>query len=966
MTAIIFLLSSVRCPTNPDRLKIVKDGLDRSFIGQYRTGLRDADSIKPPDISSGGSYSRYLNLTKYSPSAVAGQPSGSLFGYGEGIYIDNSKDIEKITDSLRCRCVPMNSTELRAHDFRHCHASPATGASANPAQSIERQWKPYGVGNTISIATVAYPASLEQQHLRGWVSLNEFRPRGVLIELDPSYVDTLTGKHGQVFITRDDLGDKPVPSVTGASNPDDPDASKTWRDGNGVAQNGVYRQRFDWPANGTIFAEGNVRVRNVNNVYNTTAAADPGRSLTIVSGNNIYIEGSVNAGPRKVVLLAKNNPIVNPTALFRGAEGQTIAPARTGTSATVTVANPQIFRPGDWVRIINTVRRVVAVNPTNIVLNGTIGPDPDPQIVHIVRDPLFGNVPYYQNALRVGKFTTDIVQRRFQTNPGSAAARLVFRHSALRKDALQLNAVNGMTPDDVDYIRISNKLPEPLPVVAPGAMPPGLIPGTDKTLRVEYGKGMPGMEVPSPGSPEAYANPAPTNAADLDKTNSAFELPAFLAQIIAPHMAAPGWQYKISMPLAADDTQVLNGYGTGTKQPLFFFLAALSGRQTFGAPASALYRKASILGTAQKIPMATSISVYTNSTATPAALTTTRTDGTTLTQDTVSQFGFNPQYTGPESVEDALTVDETFYTKNPAVADATASTDVTATLDYDVANATLDARNVALPGAPADGANSLSLKLNDNNVKFDAAGDTNDSVSEYFSAAIPIPYYRLGGLKIEGPADPYDATGNYQSLQPGLTMDIRAFVYAQEGSWMVVPGGNFDESIKTVSGSPTRVQADGATGTMDLNRDGVISREEKVGAYRMRRNNYQIVFTGAIMEKTTSLVADERDTTGATVVVPGEVQGWMDKWSTFNFDTRSPADTDFDDGQPDALKATLISQARYIEVPPAPGTPANFANISYNFDPSIMDPSATNIFVNNGSVTDSGLRLPVLPDLLPG
>jgi hypothetical protein len=37
-----------------------------------------------------------------------------------------------------------------------------------------------------------------------------------------------------------------------------------------------------WPANGIVFAEGNLRVRGT--------ATNPPRSLTVVSMNNIYIE----------------------------------------------------------------------------------------------------------------------------------------------------------------------------------------------------------------------------------------------------------------------------------------------------------------------------------------------------------------------------------------------------------------------------------------------------------------------------------------------------------------------------------------------------------------------------------------------------------------------------------------------------------------------------------------------------
>jgi hypothetical protein len=61
-------------------------------------------------------------------------------------------------------------------------------------------------------------------------------------------------------------------------------------------------------------------------------------------------------------------------------------------------------------------------------------------------------------------------------------------------------------------------------------------------------------------------------------------------------------------------------------------------------------------------------------------------------------------------------------------------------------------------------------------------------------------------------------------VQPGHVIDVRAFVYAQEGSWIVIPGDFFDPVVKNNS---------------DLDRDGVVSRAEQVAAYRFNRYNYK-------------------------------------------------------------------------------------------------------------------------------
>ncbi len=921
-----------------NKQNIVNDGRDR-LLGNS-DGARDTDSIKPPDISSGGNFSRYLNLTKYSPSVAAGQPSGSLFGYGEGIYIDNAQDVEKVSTS-GSQWQPMDDARLKRMLY-----STETAAAANVDTSPSRLAKPYGVTQP----TGTTPTSLEQKHLRGWIGPDEFRARGALIELDP--------RAGTVTVTRDELSD----NITNTNTP--PDDSKAWRDPSGTLTKG-FRKVFPWPANGVIYAEGNARVRggafDGNGIFDPTV--DPGRSITIVSGNNIYIDGSLNAGKRKVLLLAKNNLLPNPTALVQRNTAQTTVLSRAGTTLTVPDSDGLLFQPGDWVRMLNTVHRVVS--RTNNTVTVDLAFTPTTGTLKAALDPNFGSgattVPYYNSPTRIGVFL-DVVQRRFRLAPGANAMRVVFNHSAEQKYAVQLKANNGVPPQTA--VTVSNKLPV---TGSAASTDPQSTLVTSKILQIDSDEGN-----------EFYADPEPL-ASDFTSPPTSFSLNAVITDMLGKHPSTGvTWSYDAS-------SGVLNNYGpSATAQPLFFFLAALHNRHSFAyTPAELLQRGEDILNptppaTNVKMPMGTSVSVFSNLVAAnplqPQALTSIHSNAGARVTESVNQFGFNPQYDQPE---DALTGDASFYTYSAdptAVATPAPSLGAKAGLQYDTVNSTLDARNVAITTPAVDGNNVLALRLNDTAVG--TGGANQGTVSDYFDATnAPIPYYRLNGLKMEGLSngiagvtDTYDATtGEFQHLFPGQTMDIRAFAYAQNGSWLVVPGGYFDASITTdptdpANPLPVRTLVSGSKVGVDLNRDGVISREEKLAAYRMRRYNYQVVFTGAIMEKSAALVSSEGLPNTASV------SDWMDKWATFNFDSARPAGSDFDDTKSAALKTdgSLVSQASYIQSPPAPGASATFGNISYNFDPAVMDPSAANIFVSSGSVTDTGLRLPVLPDLLPG
>ena len=145
-----------------------------------------------------------------------------------------------------------------------------------------------------------------------------------------------------------------------------------------ITRGGVYSQDVKWPANGTLFAEGNIRIRG-DVTLPRVAAGQPDRfpSLTVASLGNIYIEGKLsvddtfnNPGPnqtidpdrKKLMLLAKKNVIVNPTrAVLARTDVQTVATNQAPVEfngvfndsviKSIGVANPELFNVGDYVTI---------------------------------------------------------------------------------------------------------------------------------------------------------------------------------------------------------------------------------------------------------------------------------------------------------------------------------------------------------------------------------------------------------------------------------------------------------------------------------------------------------------------------------------------------------------------------------------------------------------------------------------
>jgi hypothetical protein len=321
---------------------LVDDGWNR--LTGIVTGMRQVQPFTPPDITSGiDGVSRYRQKTKFSrPVTPADGAAASLYGYGAKASISTIRKTREPHRPGANSYRYMTPIELRNLWFSH-------EAGSSTAQH-----------RVLSLVTASSASatnkSLEQQHLRGWIGPDEFRARGALLEINSD--NTLT-------ISLDPRDEGPVYNKGPAPH-------KGWRNPDGTLMGhstagGVYQRTVPWPANGIVFAEGNLRVRGT--------ATNPPRSLTVVAMNNIYIEGSLNADNRKVLLLARKNVVLNPTAVMSRLDHQTLLRSAIRASATAPVRILPVydasgFRPGDWIYLDNSSSNSQDVCVQSVYISG--------------------------------------------------------------------------------------------------------------------------------------------------------------------------------------------------------------------------------------------------------------------------------------------------------------------------------------------------------------------------------------------------------------------------------------------------------------------------------------------------------------------------------------------------------------------------------------------------------------------
>ena len=873
---------------------------------------RTVKPFTPVQIDSAQNLTRYRALTRNSAN---------------GVYIDNRDDVEKVGTA------PMTQAQLVEMLMSPTSATPADFTRTGTAIA------PGTVGN-----------SLEQKHLRGWVGPDEFLARGALIEISPEI-----GPDGNAPSLRVTLDARSDSTTANPNNDSGPDNNKVFRKDDGTLDTGVYTKVLPWPANGTLFAEGNLRIRG-----DVGGAAAP-RSLTVVSLGNIYVEGSLSVDNRfvgtnpdpdrkKLMLLAKKNVIVNPTrAVLARTDVATVATnaapitvtGTTGTAANLTlpVANGVAFNQGDYVLVdgqraegnppvpvTKPVRGLVITATANQLTirtadTGTVNANA------IVRSPLEKR-DVGTNASARAFFslvdTENAINRRIvapiftKVNSGdNNRVKLVFDHVGdLKKtgtvtDGLNIKAEDSTAPPAARPSDFKAELTNKQPLTSPTENLDSAVRGVsqaNKSLRI-YNNFLNLPDLTNKKEFDYNPNPGPPITTKF--------LPQFVAEINAflePPTAGPppqGYKYTAtSLPLTTDYS-LLPSYS----------LAGVGLRYEAGTAydPSAPNRRQNI-NTADgfTIPLATSVEYDLNgglSNLLP-----------TVGSSPVTKYiGFAPDI---NDADDAFTVDSSFYrTKD------------------DVNKSSLDSRVFDSPIDPSGLApfpKSIVLRRS-------------TSLSDNPISAL-LPEYRVRSMKME---NIYLTDRTIKPVSPEI--QVNAFVYAQEGSWLVIPGdyihsdlpvrGEMDSTSKALTGSyidyngngasstgglpdPGEYILQGATKIADLNRNGRIDNGEKEAALRFVRYNYApIKFFGAIIENQTAVVADVKDAAGTNTLVKGAVQDWMDKWATY----RDDVDTN---GNP--IPNTDVGKSKL------------FSFINYAYDPSLAV----------GSPGANQLRVPVTDDLL--
>lgn len=915
--------------------EVIDDGMNR--LQGSPASSRQVKPFTPPDITIGGSgFGRYRQMTKYSPSTDSANPQGGAYGFGrDGIYINNPEDKEKISVSGGLK--EMTQAELRNMWFSgDVTSAPIYYRRGTPAKASEPD------------------KSLEEQHLRGWVGPEEFRARGALVEILADNPNTpLISSDPAIQVTLDPRADNTTTDTTRSLGPV-PD--KGWRNADGTragdaALGGVYSRIYEWPEKGVIFAEGNIRIRG-----ELTAAP---RSLTVVSMNNIYIEDSVGLGDdQKLVLLARKNVVLNPTRVVGRIDYQTRmrADANAGDT-TLQVQDATSFKQGDWITIDTPTANdaplcVESASGTTITLYAStpvVKSDPTVSFVGLpIRtktDPVdeSSTTPYTNYANLLSRFAQTL-QRRIP-NDGAASLRIALRHSSERRAktteprALTIKVEQadlGYTPalPALEEASLENKLvanrEDGVILPAVGSNP------TQKLFKVHYKD----TDTPN-GIHQFFPPPPPPGPADdvaallLKAVDNNGDVNDDIKHYLESRNSIPQeWHYTVDDP---------KGYGMLPTPPAYFFLAAVGNRYEASrtdappSPTAFPYRKTLYDGTtstAYTIPMANSVQLTVNgldgpvaNPTIPATITSDHWSGGSGAMEAVKQFGFNFLFGATNNTfeywEDVLTVDQSFYRSGYGPAN-----DKDVTGDADNTYYTLDSRTLSdFPSAAVVPTAFPSRTLA---FRFDPRA------KGYFSSTdgdTPrIPYYRLSRLKMEDETFD-DTTHDLTGLKPGHTFNVNAYVYAQEGSWNIIPGIFFDENVKRdwvdlpPYTSPLNHKDDGEN--LDLNRDGTTSEAEKAAVYRFYRYNYKINFKGAIMENKSAPVIDAGTSNVATQIL-GDVKDWTNKWISVTLTAAN-----FPSGTLDHDSIKFGNEWKAIGYEFDPAAAANALNADEGFNPPI-------------------------------
>ena len=845
--------------------------------------LRSVQPQVPPQIEQ---FTKLLEDTKY-------QPGGSV-GLGPNLYIDNGQDREKVQEGGALRELTVSDM----HRLWQGKSFPSLGNVGNAAPPISNPGNPDDSkiqggtqnfrlscprlvlnGDAAQFDGYTYPqatGSLEQRGVRGWVSPYEFLPRGALIELQGDTIVVTLDSTSDANPTAPNAN-KAWPWATNASTPM-PKAYRmeidTLTNAHRVGLAGAATQTTYTPAlgetfGGIIYAEGNLRVRGTSG----------SRPLTIVSLNNIYIEGKLRQGSAtgRIALLAKKNVVLNPTQFITRAEGSedrsvgaraTAANVRTlsGTGAAATplyltadasdaTANT-LFRVGDWVRIGTARteswtpsnadlqwRRVEYVRPDNgLVLapalsaasaaNTPISLLFDPPVVS-GRDTALYPASVAGVATAGSRTVGDIYQvEEYFYRLGGSDATSIPTSSTLMRDA-RFDGLVGATGSGGSYqlaARLTGERKEAVALQFIGqdtnpAPPP---PRIDTTLQQPYNFSV-REDINGDSNWDTAEDLFTATSMDsrfrfsIDLRNltgsgaggDASETIALLKAVFNIQQANK-WKLNEPMPNGGlYDAFILNTGSTGPNDDSVVaarYLARvgpINGTPDDQVAAAFIFTNDEIM----KLPLTVAVGLNW------------QTNLQTMFGPGTSVIGTNPNPVATQSLGDVETARRDFYWFNNA---SSGDSDKQQWLHY-------LQRTLSAPGI---GSNLIALERDPN------------------TSAV-LPALRVGAWKLE--ADDFSGTGTPRAYTP-IEVPIEATIFAQEGSWFVIP---LPKQHRTDSDS-----------------DGSPSPAEIAAATRYNRMNYKITVTGTLVQNYSPTALDDYDNElSPDSVAGGAMRQWMDSYA---------------------------------------------------------------------------------------
>ncbi len=358
--------SSVQYSTHGGRVLDGTQSLDATGFSRY------CPPVTAPDAFSNDGAERYRTLTRDSGAVVALAASGGVanlgrFGFGRGIYVDNSADLQFVDSN-------------GVHDLDALMADWMRVFSQGEFTGENSGWNPTGTTYTAPGVEITLFPTVDAACDFVLPSLRVFSASPPN-DTNPNtfwWPNHVTGEPG-IRLTRSD---------------------RTWRWYNSATQtvqdSGEYTLYLDYPAypNQLLFTEGNARVHGALPARDANAGNGSYRdyNLTIVSGGTIYIDGQIQSpqdvygrdagsgAPRtaatavvpdeynsKVALLARDCVCLNPTRVAPQLTSGSVAampddPLNPSASEQHWVLSPEVqggvyttWTPGEAVPAGNTV-----------------------------------------------------------------------------------------------------------------------------------------------------------------------------------------------------------------------------------------------------------------------------------------------------------------------------------------------------------------------------------------------------------------------------------------------------------------------------------------------------------------------------------------------------------------------------------------------------------------------------------